>query len=171
MRYRVQQFWRAVQAQPLTSAQWTVVDGVLHEGERPLFRQFSISDQQHSYAVWQTLTEAGYTHLALQKAALLHDVGKTRVAWYLWDKVAVVLGETFLPRQSQNWGQQPLNWWRKPFVVRAQHAEWGAQMAEQAGSDPLTIQLIKRHQDRLTPPYNNEEDQLLAHLQWADDLN
>lgn len=171
MRYRVQQFWQAVKAKPLTSAQWAVVDEVLHDGERPLFRQFTMSDQQHSYAVWQTLMAAGHTHPALQKAALLHDIGKTRVNWYLWDRVLVVLGEKIVPQQSQRWGQQSLTWWRKPFVVRAQHALWGAQMAEQVGSDPLTVELIKRHQDSLLPPYNNEEDRLLAHLQWADDLN
>ena len=52
-------------------------------------------------------------------------------------------------------------------------------MAQTANSRPLTIELIRRHQDTLpeTPALSgaevavSEADQLLRQLQWADDQN
>jgi len=66
--------------------------------------------------------------------------------------------------------------WRRPFVVKAQHAAWGAEMAANAGSDPLTVWLIEHHQDVLAPLKASEEvgteaERLLRQLQWADDHN
>jgi hypothetical protein len=42
-------------------------------------------------------------------------------------------------------------------------------MAQAAGSDALTVSLIRRHQDPLPPQDQSPEDQLLRRLQWVDD--
>jgi hypothetical protein len=42
-------------------------------------------------------------------------------------------------------------------------------MAQAAGSNPLTISLIRRHQDKLDVEPIVAEDRLLQQLQWADD--
>ena len=43
-------------------------------------------------------------------------------------------------------------------------------MAQAAGSDALTVALIRRHQDKLGS-IDSEEDRLLQLLQTADDLS
>jgi hypothetical protein len=63
--------------------------------------------------------------------------------------------------------------WRRPFVVHARHPQVGARWAREAGCSPLTVALIRRHQDQLMgcSPLSVEEDRLLAALQAADSLN
>jgi predicted hydrolase (HD superfamily) len=50
--------------------------------------------------------------------------------------------------------------------VAEQHAEWGAQLASQAGASAHTVELIRHHHD----PHAQKEP-LLAALQAADDKN
>ena len=49
---------------------------------------------------------------------------------------------------------------RRPFIARARHPQWGAEMAA-AGSRPAVIDLIRRHQDK-HDSVDNENDRLLA---------
>jgi hypothetical protein len=62
-------------------------------------------------------------------------------------------------------------YWRRPFIIHAHHPAIGAAWAEEAGCDPLAVRLIVRHQEILTGQPADEEEKLLAALQWADDLN
>lgn len=173
--------WRT---RPLPDAARRAVTAVLSPEEIVLFDQFSLSDQQHSYQVMQMLQAAGHTHPDLLAAALLHDVGKTRRPLSIWQRSLIVLVQAFWPGKAAVWGQGDSDGWQRPFVVKAQHPAWGADMARQAGSRPLTIELICRHQDPLpeTPALSadatsvvevavTEADQLLRLLQWADDQN
>ncbi len=77
--------------------------------------------------------------------------------------------EPALPAPSVVEGSLPKGWSR-PFVVHARHPEAGSRWAQEAGCTPLTIALIRRHQDGLSGR-QTEEDQLLAALQAADNLN
>lgn len=172
IRYRLWQFWQELWARPLSAQAWQHVADRLSPAELALFRRFAPSDQVHSYRVMQTLLAAGHDDPHLLKAALLHDVGKTRVRLYLWDRVLVVLGKAFLPNKMAAWGQGRPSGWRKAFVVKANHAAWGAEMAEQAGSDPAVVALIHYHQDDLAAvPETAVSRHLLRLLQWADDQN
>ena len=47
----------------------------------------------------------------------------------------------------------------------------GARLAQEAGCSELAADLIRRHQVKLSAPSLDEEDQLLAWLQAADDAN
>lgn len=58
--------------------------------------------------------------------------------------------------------------WRRAFVVARQHPSWGAQMATEAGATPLTVSLIRRHQDVLLKGSEDFEDRMLRLLQSAD---
>ena len=60
--------------------------------------------------------------------------------------------------------------WKRAFVVREQHAAWGADLAKRAGSAAEVIELILRHQDTLMAN-GDELDERLMLLQWADDQN
>lgn len=172
IRYRLWQFWQELWARPLSAQAWRHVAAHLTPAELALFRRFARSDQVHSYRVMQTLLAAGHDDPHLLKAALLHDVGKTRVRLYVWDRVLVVLGKALFPGKMAVWGQKRPSGWRKAFVVKANHAAWGAALAEQAGSDPAVVALIRYHQDDVAAvPETAVSHQLLLLLQWADDQN
>ncbi len=166
--YRVKQLWWAVTARPVADEavrQW------LNSAESSLFYQYSPNDQQHALRVVRHLQAINTTHPSLIKAALIHDVGKTKVALSVWDRCFIVLASLLMPRRAVQWGrdESQLKSWRKPFVVKAHHARWGAEMAKVAGCDPITINLIARHQDKNIASDNPEVDALLEKLQWADD--
>lgn len=137
-----------------------------------LFQGMRRSERQHSLNVLRTLRAAGYDHPALLTAALLHDVGKSRAAYHLWDRVIVVLVSAVAPETARRWGavESPRGW-RRPFVIREQHARWSADMVAEAGGDPLAVALIAAHQQHLDGPPASEMERLLAALQAADDAN
>ncbi len=139
--------------------------------ELALFDRFSLNDQWHSYRVMKMLQAAGHTQPALLVAALLHDVGKTKLSLSIWQRSLIVLVSLLLPGQAAVWGQGEAVGWQRPFVVKAQHPAWSAEMAAAAGSLPQAIVLMRRHQDPIDPNDTSEEAALLRLLQWADDQN
>ena len=169
LRYRLRQLWSNLTAGPLSDAAGREVGAALAPAERALFDRFSPADQWHSYRVLCDLRRAGYNDPELLTAALLHDVGKTRYPLSAGDRTAIVVGAVLFPGRVARWGQGAADSWRRPFVVRAQHPAWGAEMAAAAGSRPTVVELIRRHQDK--PPAEDELAGLLRALQWADDQN
>ena len=169
--YRLWQFWRLVRVQPFPASGWPTVKAVLSPAELELFRRQTPADRTHSLRVLLTLQEAGETNPYLLTAALLHDVGKCRMTPNLWDRVVGAAGERLFPRRAATWGRAEASGWRRPFVIREQHAAWGAEMARLAGSHPTTIRLIGHHPDALEALQDREERQLLARLKWADNQN
>jgi hypothetical protein len=135
-----------------------------------LFEQMRRSEQQHSLRVLQTLRAAGHTDPDLMIAALLHDVGKCRVPFHLWDRVLVVLVGAVCAGCLVRWGQGEPKGWRRPFAVREQHAAWGAEMAAAAGGSARAAELIARS-DNFTGAPADETERLLAALIDADNRN
>lgn len=143
----------------------------LSAAEYALFLRMSRPEQHHHLRVLRHLQAAGQSHPALLRAALLHDVGKTRYPFPLPERILVVLAKTFLPRQFATWGQAAPQGWKRPFVISAQHPEWSAEIVAEVCSDPLTLELIRRHQAPLPQPSPSQADQLLLHLKAADDIS
>lgn len=136
-----------------------------------LYRQMRRSERQHSLGVLRELLHAGHTDPDLLAAALLHDVGKNRLPFYLSEKVLVVLVKAFAPQLHQRWGSGPARGWRRPFAISVQHPAWGAEMVAEAGGSTLTVTLIRHHAD---PPEDTPQDHtayLLALLYAADNRN
>ena len=167
--YRVWQFWQVVTARPLDKRKEEEIRAILSPAQQRLFGRFSASEQQHSYRVYNTLRQDGQDDPDLLAAALLHDVGKSCLPRTWLDRVIVVLGQAFLPGKAAVWARGEVTRLTRPFVVKANHAEWGADLAETAGSSPTTVALIRHHHH---PPSGQMDDklaQLLPLLQWADD--
>jgi HD domain len=141
----------------------------LSPAEYRLYLQMPRADRQHHLRVLQDLLRQGQQHPSLLKAALLHDVGKTRFRFSLPEKTLVVLVKKFLPRHFTKWGAGEADGWKRPFVVSAQHPQWSAELAKAAGLDPLSIELIRRHQSYMEGTPQTEADRLLLLLQAADD--
>ncbi|MCP4419656.1 MAG: HD domain-containing protein [Chloroflexi bacterium] len=171
LRYRLWQFWQIVTAVPLKPSAEKEVATVLSASEKKLFDRYSLNDQWHSYRVMKMLQDAGHNQYPLLVAALLHDVGKARLPLTIWERSLIILASKLLPRQTAVWGQDEAVGWKRPFVVKAQHPEWSAEMVTAVGSHPLAIRLMAQHQDTIAPEDNSEEANLLRLLQWADDQN
>ncbi|MCB0034388.1 MAG: hypothetical protein KDE51_10230 [Anaerolineales bacterium] len=171
--YRAGQFWRLLTARPLTAVAQKDVQAQLNLEEYLLFQRYSVGDQWHGYRVMCMLREAGHSDGDLLTAALLHDIGKTRVRFTAVERSIVSVISKVRPQMVKRWEQLELHqvkWWQRPFLVNAQQPAWSAEMALAAGSTPRAVLLMKRHQDKLNDIVT-EEDQLLFYLQWADDQN
>lgn len=169
--YRARQLWRNVTARELLPEELEVIGKTLSGPEFALFLRYEITDQRHCYGVMRTLQEAGHDSPELLAAALLHDVGKTEVALSSVDRIVGTIAEKSWRGSLERWGHDLPMGWRRPFSVRVQHAEWGAQLAERAGSDARVVCLIRRHQDRQMDDLPEDMQQLLRCLQWADEQN
>lgn len=139
-----------------------------------LFRQMTLRDQRHSLDVLQRVQQVAPDQSGLLAAALLHDAAKTaqpgrRVR--LHHRVLVVLLNALRPGSVQRIARDDPGSWRYPFYLHLHHPQLGARLAEQAGCSALTVELIRRHQERLTYAPRNETERLLALLQAADDAS
>lgn len=193
--YRVRQFWVALTCSS-TPVEESVLRAHLNSAQIELFRRMTAAEQRHALEVMRTLQERQRTgapgrlgsELALFQAALLHDVGKAGGRIRLWHRVATVLLQRLWPAG--------LHWvafgrvcrclaldsrsWRYPFFVLQQHAERGAQLAAQAGADPLAVALIRAHHAKPeagirkmpnSTGLDADGQALLAALQAADEEN
>lgn len=167
--YRVWQFWLVITARPLDEKKEEEIKTLLSPEQQRLFGRFSASEQQHSYRVYAALRRVGQDDPDLLAAALLHDVGKSCKPRSWWDRVVVVLGQAFLPGKTALWAQGEAAGLTRPFVVKANHAEWGAALAETAESSPTTVALIRHHHHPPSAQMDEKLAQLLQQLQWADD--
>lgn len=189
VRYRLWQLRQLLLAGPLTAEAALQVQAQLSPAEWALFQRFRPADQWHGYRVWQALQAAGPCPAGLVVAALLHDVGKTLVRLTVVDRCLIVLALALKARWSAAYGMverrldlsscaaslpQPFGrrfGWRTPFVVKGCHAAWGAELAQQVGSDPLAVTLIRYHQTPAASLAVPEVSALLSRLQQADDHN
>lgn len=166
--YRLRQLVANLTAGPPAGDARREIAELLTEREQVLFNDYTYADQAHAIRVLHRLRDAGYNHPDLLVAALLHDIGKIRCPLSVWDRTVIVVGSSLFPQKAAEWGDGSLDSRRRPFVARAQHPQWGAELAAAAGSRPAVIDLIRRHQDK-HDSVDNENNRLLAQLQWADD--
>jgi hypothetical protein len=175
--YRVAQFWLTLTARP-TAGDLPAAQALLSPTQLALFRRMQPGEQAHSLMVLRRLRQAGETNPGLLAAALLHDVGKSILPLHAWQRAAIVVLRALAPAAVRRWGQAArfdpsqttappnLGGWREAFTVAEQHPRWGASLAEQAGASPLTVALIRCHQDDGAHP---ELEPWLSKLRAVDD--
>lgn len=172
--YRIRQFGWAITAR-IREEDRALVARILPPEAQALFWRMAPGDQRHSLAVLRTLMAWGETHPALLKAALLHDVGKAAAPLTPWERALIVLGEAvgIQPDRSGCFRWPILRCWMNRVRRYRAHPEIGAAWAMEVGCDPLTVALIRRHQDALGPPGPEEdlETRLLRRLQQADRIH
>lgn len=147
----------------------TVAQQFLTDAEFSLFMQMPRPDRQHHLRVLTDLLRDNHDHPSLLRAALLHDIGKTRFRFSLPERVVVVLAKAFVHDKFMQWGTSQPKGWKRPFVVSLQHPNWSADLVGAVSHDALALELIRRHQTYFTHSPQSEADYLLLLLQSADD--
>ena len=185
--YRVSQFFRALVAW-VPKRELGLLSEYLTPLQAELFLRMPRCDQRHGLDVFYALRIKQHDDHDLLVAALLHDVGKTgnvlspstssgrRLSkggrLRLWHRVFIVLVEALRPQLLDRLAREEAHSWRYPFFVHQQHPQSGAELAQATGCSPITVELIRRHQEPLADnPLRTYRDELLAALQEADGVN
>jgi hypothetical protein len=106
-------------------------------GERELWRRMSRTDRRHAAGVARRVERSlgsGATRPALA-AALLHDVGKTVSGLGTWGRVVATLVGAARGRERPGGS----------IGDYLRHADLGAVLLTEAGSDPLTVAWAREH--------------------------
>lgn len=124
----MRRFIGSVTAVPLSPSESLEVREVLLASELRLFEAFGVPDQRHALHVLRRFDQLIPTASpAERRAALLHDIGKTATNLGTLRRVLVTL---FGPRTKQ-------------FRRYADHERIGLALLEEAGSDVVTLALLR----------------------------
>jgi hypothetical protein len=159
MWWRVVQFFGALTATVRPDELDTVMR-YLEPPQMALFQRMTVWDQRHSLDVFARLQANGNQDPDLLRAALLHDVGKSRARVTVWHRVLVVL----LAGVRKDWLKRLAaveSGWRQPVAAIVWHSAAGASLAADAGCSATVQEYIREHDNpQATGP--------VLWLQWAD---
>ncbi len=169
--YRIRQGLRALFAfsQPVDDnlAAEALTPELLHA-----FHTMRRSEQIHSLNVLRTLMAQGSIPDDLAVAALVHDVGKSRYPFPVWQKTLVVLVRAFVPGWFQRLSSgSETNRLQRPFVLSVHHPAWSADVVSAAGASERAVWLIAHHADAPDQWASHAHADLLQRLRTADDAN
>jgi 23S rRNA maturation-related 3'-5' exoribonuclease YhaM len=167
--YRFRQFFGGVFA-PVSDEERREADAVLNPSARAWFHSLPRDLQWHGLQVMHDLKRAGVDRSDVLAAALLHDAGKAAGPNGPLVRAFLVLAVHLAPDWSARRKEIDYRAARgidRVLAIAYQHPEIAAQKAAACGCDPVTIDLIRHHQDadRAT------DDALLQLFRQIDDRN
>ena len=143
---------------------------MLNPAARDWFHSLPLDVQWHGLQVMHDLKRAGVDRSDVLAAALLHDAGKAAGPNGPLARTFVVLAQRLVPDWSARRKKIDYRSARgidRVLAIAYQHPEIAAEKAEQCGCDPVTIDLIRHHQD----DGRGRDDALLQLFQQIDDRN
>jgi hypothetical protein len=167
--YRFRQFFGGVFAR-VSDAERREADAVLNSPAREWFHSLPRDLQWHGLQVMHGLKRAGVDRSDVLAAALLHDAGKAAGPSGPLARTFSVLARRLAPdwaarRKEIDYGSAlGLD---RVLAIAYQHPAIAAERAAACGCDPITIDLIRHHQDI----ERGQTDPLLRLLQQMDDEN
>jgi hypothetical protein len=171
--YRITQGVRALFAYTQT-VDYTLPERYLTAPQLALFKQMKPGEQLHSIRVLRAvLAQEADTPHDLIVAALMHDSGKTRYPLSVYGKSIAVVVEKLLPPLYHHANRQdPARAiWARPFVVRAHHPRWSADLLRDMGASARAVWLVEHHDEVVAMWMEHPHAGLLWRLQQADDTN
>ena len=145
-------------------------DAVLNPLAREWFHSLPRDLQWHGVQVMHDLKRAGVDRSNVLAAALLHDAGKAEGPNGPLVRTFGVLARRLAPAWSARRKQIDYREARgvdRMLAIAYQHPEIAAEKAAACGCDPVTIDLIRHHQDT----DRGKDDALLQLFQQVDDQN
>jgi putative nucleotidyltransferase with HDIG domain len=172
---RVKQFFAALTAK-ISPEDTEFIARHLKVEEAVLFWGMNISDQRHALNVAYTAIDiasgrADIDKTALFKAALLHDVGRTKGDLSIIDKVIAVLLDKYAPLKAHEWGRfgrgGKLDNIRHALFIYYNHPAISASLLKDLDVCDKVVNLVLRHHFEEVPGDPPE----LNILRKADNLN
>lgn len=170
VRYRVRQFLRGFRGR-LSDEEIVAVRSLLSERELSLFAEMDRRDQRHSVDLLRYLERPSSEPPSgdLRRAALLHDVGKGRLA--VWVRVLFVLANAVSERLARRFEREGAPGLRGAFWRIRYHASLGAIRLTALGVEQRVVELVRYHtaEERRVLPRQLVNDAELARLIEADE--
>ncbi len=167
--YRIRQFFGGVLAR-VSAEDRREVDAVLNPLAREWFHSLPRDLQWHGVQVMHDLKRVGVDRWDVLAAALLHDAGKTEGPNGPLVRTFGVLARHLAPAWSARRKEIDYHAARgidRVLAIAYQHPQIAAEKAAACGCDPVTIDLIRYHQDYR----RGQDDALLQLFQRVDDQN
>lgn len=167
--YRFRQFFGGVFAR-VSDADRREADAVLNPAARAWFRALPRDLQWHGVQVLHDLKRAGVDRSDVLAAALLHDAGKAEGPNGALVRTFVVAAFHLAPdwaARRKDIDYRAARGIDRVLAIAYQHPAIAADQAAACGCDPVTIDLIRRHQDT----NSGQDNELLRLFQQVDDEN
>ena len=165
---RVKQFYINV-TDKMSKEDYNYVKSIINDEEFVLFNKLLKSEQKHSVRIAKYIEYAIDNSLIddnnilknkdlLVKAALLHDVGKSRKTINVIDKSIIVILNKLTKGNLRNFEKS------KKVQCYYNHSEYSYDILKEINKDEKLLNIIKNH-------HNETDDNLIKFFKYVDDKN
>jgi putative nucleotidyltransferase with HDIG domain len=148
-RHLTARFFRVTVARPLDEVEHRQVQALLRSDERHIFESQPAIDQRHGFEAMERIRAAHGNRLDLQRAALLHDVGKRHARLGVLGRVvATLFAKLQLPVRGR-------------FRSYLEHGPLAADELKQLGAEGIVIDFARDHHGQRPRTITSEDWALL----------